>query len=41
MLGGFLIRGERPIKLNDSWFSTKSILVEHVKYKNIVKTLLK
>ena len=22
-------RGERPIKLGDSWFSTKSIEVEH------------
>ena len=24
-----MIRGERPIKLGDSWFSTKSIEVEH------------
>ena len=23
-----MVRGERPIKLRDSWFSTKSILVE-------------
>jgi len=23
-----VIRGERPIKLGDSWFSAKSILVE-------------
>jgi len=26
-----VIRGERPIKLRDSWFSAKSILVERVK----------
>jgi len=25
-----VIRGERPIKLRDSWFSAKSILVEHL-----------
>ncbi len=24
-----MIRGERPIKLGDSWFSAKSIEVEH------------
>ena len=24
-----MTRGERPIKLGDSWFSTKSIEVEH------------
>ena len=23
-----MVRGERPIKLRDSWFSAKSILVE-------------
>ena len=23
-----MVRGERPIKLGDSWFSAKSILVE-------------
>ncbi len=28
MLGWFVIRGERPIKLRDSWFSTKFILVK-------------
>ena len=27
-----MIRGERPIKLRDSWFSTKSILVEFFFY---------
>ena len=26
-----MIRGERPIKLRDSWFSAKSILVERSK----------
>ena len=26
-----MIRGERPIKLRDSWFSAKSILVERLK----------
>jgi hypothetical protein len=26
-----VIRGERPIKLRDSWFSAKSILVERLK----------
>jgi len=26
-----VIRGERPIKLGDSWFSDKSILVERLK----------
>jgi len=25
-----VIRGERPIKLRDSWFSAKSILVERL-----------
>jgi len=25
-----VIRGERPIKLRDSWFSAKSIEVEHL-----------
>ena len=25
-----MIRGERPIKLRDSWFSAKSILVERL-----------
>ena len=24
-----MVRGERPIKLGDSWFSAKSIEVEH------------
>lgn len=28
MLRWFVIRGERPIKLRDSWFSTKFILVK-------------
>ncbi len=27
-----MIRGERPIKLRDSWFSAKSILVERLKF---------
>ena len=27
-----MIRGERPIKLGDSWFSAKSIEVEHFSY---------
>ena len=27
-----MIRGERPIKLRDSWFSAKSILVERLNY---------
>jgi hypothetical protein len=26
-----VIRGERPIKLRDSWFSAKSILVERLR----------
>ena len=26
-----MVRGERPIKLRDSWFSAKSILVERLK----------
>ncbi len=26
-----MIRGERPIKLRDSWFSAKSILVERLR----------
>ena len=26
-LGGSVIRGERPFKISDSWFSTKIILV--------------
>jgi hypothetical protein len=26
-----VVRGERPIKLRDSWFSAKSILVERLK----------
>ena len=26
-----MVRGERPIKLRDSWFSAKSILVECLK----------
>ena len=30
ILGWFVIRGERPIKLRDSWFSAKSILVERL-----------
>jgi len=30
ILGRFVIRGERPIKLRDSWFSAKSILVERL-----------
>jgi len=30
-LGWFVIRGERPIKLGNSWFSAKSIEVEHLK----------
>ena len=25
ILGWFVVRGERPIKLRDSWFSAKSI----------------
>jgi len=29
-----VVRGERPIKLGDSWFSAKSILVECLKIFN-------
>jgi len=36
-----VVRGERPIKLRDSWFSAKSILVERL-FKTLpeVKLLL-
>lgn len=29
ILGGFVVRGEMLIEHRDSWFSTKSILVEY------------
>jgi len=49
-LGGFVVRGERLIKLGNSWFSAKFIevkryiiimRVEHATYLGRVKPLLK
>ena len=37
----FVIRGERPIKLKNSWFSAKSILVERLKTLFRGKALIK
>lgn len=36
-----MTRGEKPIEHRNSWFSTKSILVEHKKNRISVKALNK